>query len=167
MIKLINGRGQLGKKLKYLESTKTNEEVYVYHTWNIDDKNKLAQEEEYKKFVKFVNLHKDDKIVFISTSSTKDNWYNFYKHKSESYLVLNTASGIVIRLPTLIGKGMFDKLKNDQVRPIGKFNLTTIEKAVEFIRAHAFKNSIVRIYTLPSEQVSASVVYSLIKLGLK
>ena len=162
MIKLINGRGQLGSGLGYL-----NEDILIYHTWNISDKSQKTQRKEYLKFIKFVELNKDSKIIFISTSSTKDNWYNFYKLKSEAYLITNTAAGVVIKLPTLIGKGIFEKLKNNEAVPSGNFNLSTIDEALKFIQRCAFEETIVRTHILQGEKVSAAVVHSLIKFGQK
>ena len=70
MIKLINGRGQIGNVLKKkICNINIDDDIYIYHTWNIDDKSKEAQKKEYKKFIYFVSQNKDKKIVFISTSS--------------------------------------------------------------------------------------------------
>ncbi len=166
MIKLVNGRGQLGSYLKQLESISIDKKIYIYHTWNIEDKSKNTQKKEFDKFVNFVKkTNCDCKIIFISTCSTKDNWYNYYKHLSESYLLSNTANGIVIRLPTIIGKGIFEKFKNETAKPYGVFSIVTIEDAYEFIKSCLFKNSIIRIYTLQSEIISAKIVYELIKFG--
>ena len=166
MIKLINGRGQLGASLKKLENLNIKQNVYIYHTWNIDDKSKNTQKKEFDKFVNFVrNQKQNSKIVFISTSSTKDNWYNYYKHLSEAYLLSNTINGIVIRLPTLVGKGIFEKLKNESAKPFGSFSIATIDDAVEFIQSRIFIDSIIKIHTLQSETISAKIVNELIKFG--
>jgi len=164
MIKLVNGRGQLGSSLKKLEDLNVDEEIYIYHTWNIEDKSKHAQKKEFDKFVNFVKTTKS-KIIFISTSSTKDNWYNYYKQQSESYLLANTVNGVIIRLPTLIGKGIFEKLKSGTAEPYGFFSISTIEIATDFIKSCIFKNSIVKIHTLQSEVVSAKIVNELINFG--
>ena len=47
MIKLINGRGQLGSFLKQLENISIDKEIYIYHTWNIEDKSKNTQKKEF------------------------------------------------------------------------------------------------------------------------
>ena len=90
MIKLINGRGQLGTSLNALvKAYKGTEVIYIYHTWNFIDKRQHIQEEEYNKFKKFVNEHKDKKIVFISTRSNNGDNYVKYKLLSEAYLLEN------------------------------------------------------------------------------
>ena len=90
MIKLINGRGQLGNKLREVSSSykKTKEEVLIYHTWNIEDKSRDTQKKEYEKFKNFVTLNKNKKIIFISTYSEKENWYNHYKQVSEAFFII-------------------------------------------------------------------------------
>ena len=125
MIKLINGRGQLGSKLVFLEEVKKDTEIFIYHTWNIDDKSEKTQQEEYHKFIKFVDTHKNSKIIFISTLSDKSNFYTFYKLKSENYLLSKNCDGIIIRLPTIIGKGIFQKFRDDSAMPYGYFSLCT------------------------------------------
>tara|TARA_R100000808_G_C2145565_1_gene153401 strand:+ start:1177 stop:1674 length:498 start_codon:yes stop_codon:yes gene_type:complete len=165
MIRLINGRGQLGSVLSEKISTlETEEEIYIYHTWNIDDKKREIQHNEYKKFIDFVNTYYNKKIIFISTSSQKDNWYNHYKHLSESYLLSYNPRGIVVRLPTLIGKGIFMKLKKNEVKPVGNFTLLTIESAAEIIVEKLFDTSIIRSFHIEGERISAEVVRELVCL---
>ena len=80
MIHLIGGRGQLGSKIKFLIDSKNvqfDDEIFIYHTWQVIDKSEDIQKLEYDKFVNFVDNHIDEKIVFISTYSQKDNFYNF------------------------------------------------------------------------------------------
>lgn len=174
MIKLINGRGQLGGKLKFLETIQTNEDIKIYHTWNIDDKSEKTQLLEFEKFEKFLSNNKTSKIIFISTLSEAENWYKFYKKKSEDLLLSSTTNSFVVRLPTIIGKGMFQKLKDKEVKPLGSFKLNSIEMAVNLIESVALHSSSVgsdsiakREYNLNYEVVSAKIVKSLIDFGAK
>ena len=58
-----------------------------------------------------------------------------------------------------------EKLKNGTAKPYGFFSISTIEDASEFIGSCLFKDSIVKIYTLQSEVISAKIVNELIKFG--
>ena len=170
MIRLINGRGQLGFALrKHVDSFKTEKSACIYHTWHIDDKSLVTQKAEYKKFVDFVHEHRlKEKIFFISTTSIKDNWYNTYKQLAEAHLLANTTDGVIIRLPTLIGKGVFEGLKTGELDPTGYFNLMSIDEATERIVQNITellcggKRRVVRI---EGEKVSARNVLHLIKFG--
>ena len=107
MIHLINGRGQLGEQLKQvLINHQTSEEVYIYHTWNVQDKAEMPQQEEYKKLQSFVDTHCNQKIIFISTKSEKETWYTHYKQLAEAYVLLHCKQSIIVRLPTIVGKGI-------------------------------------------------------------
>jgi hypothetical protein len=120
MIKLINGRGQLGDLLKKeIDQVDTNKNVYIYHTWNIEDKSESAQRDCYNLFVKFVEERKDDRIVFISTASTTEDNYVLHKQLAEAYLISNVEDCLIIRLPTLIGKGVIQKFKQGELKPFG------------------------------------------------
>ena len=170
MIRLINGRGQLGSVLKtQVQSFKIEKSACIYHTWNIDDKSQEIQQKEYKKFVDFVRQHRlKEKIFFISTTSTKDNWYNTYKQSAEAYLLTNTDDGAVIRLPTLIGKGAFEGLKNGELKPMGYFNLMSIEEAAHRVIENItelLRGGRRRVVHIEGEKVSAKNVSHLIKFG--
>ena len=41
MIRLVNGRGQLGSALKKLDLS--NQQGFIYHTWNVSDKSESTQ----------------------------------------------------------------------------------------------------------------------------
>lgn len=165
MIKLINGRGQLGCKLSFLQKLATEAKIYIYHTWNINDKSEKTQEEEYNKFVEFTDSHKDFKMIFISTLSNKKNFYTFYKLKSENYLLSKNPKGIVIRLPTIIGKGVFEDFKNGSATPHGDFYLCTMNDVVNFIESSIQSEASNKIFELTPEKISAKVVYELINFG--
>ena len=98
MITLLNGRGQLGtaisKRLKEIEYV-YSPEVLIYHTWNIEDKQKHLQELELEKFKPIVDTNTDKKIIFISTSSERESWYTHYKQLAESYLLQNCENGFI------------------------------------------------------------------------
>lgn len=159
MIKLINGRGQLGDRLKKaIKCDNTQENIVIYHTWNIEDKSEVVQRLEYEKFANFVNNNKEKKIAFISTSSQKDNWYNYYKHLSEAFLLTNCEKCVIIRLPTLIGKGVFPLLKSKEIEPIGKFNLISLDKAVKIILQKIKEENIVKTFHIVGENISAESV---------
>ena len=165
MIKLINGRGQLGTILsEKINGVYSEKEIFIYHTWNIDDKSRKAQQSEYNKFVKFVLNNKDNKIIFISTNSQKDNWYNYYKHLSEAFLITNGEKHVIIRLPTLIGKGVFLKLKKEEIHPYGFFNLMSIEKAAEIIIDKIFYEGKIKSFHIIGETISAENIKKILCL---
>ena len=163
---LINGRGQLGEELKKRIShplySYKSQEVLIYHTWNIDDKTEPAQEREYLKFVEFVKENREKRIVFISTYSDKDNYYNFYKHKAESYVILNSVDALVVRLPTIVGKGVITDFINDTNVPYGTMNLITKSRAATEVLNHAFKKTLTKSVTVAGESVSAFLIKGII-----
>lgn len=167
MIKLVNGRGQLGNALsnKISNFNTTKEDIYLYHTWNIDDKSKSNQIKEYNKFVSFVDNHKDKRIVFVSTSSQKNNWYNYYKHLSESYLLINNENSVIIRLPTLVGKGVFESFRDRDIGAYGQIELMLIEDAADVILEKCVTDSKIKNFHISGEKVSAKVVKELILFG--
>lgn len=74
MIKLLNGRGQLGDALaERVEGLRTalGEDIYIYHTWNIDDKSEQAQQRCFEDLMAFVSRNSKEKIVFVSTTSNR------------------------------------------------------------------------------------------------
>jgi hypothetical protein len=166
MIKLVNGRGQIGSALsEMLSKVNIDIDVYIYHTWNIDDKTRKAQAEQYKKFIEFVDNHKAKKIVFISTSSQKNNWYTYYKHFAESYLLLANENSVVIRLPTLIGKGVFSSFKHENAVPYGTIELMSIEEAANIIIEKAVTSETIKNFHVSGEEISAKYVRQLILFG--
>ena len=118
---LINGRGQLGSALSSRELHIDNLEVY--HTWNFLDKSEIVQKTEYEKFMCYLDeISEKIKIVFISTSSKKDNWYTRYKRKSEEQVLLRSKNNLVVRLPCLVGKGVFVGFRDRTIIPYGNIN---------------------------------------------
>ena len=166
MIKLINGRGQVGNILKKkISNLNIDDEVYIYHTWNIDDKTREVQFKEHEKFMKFVNQELGKRIIFISTSSQKDNWYTFYKHLSEAYLLSTNKNSVVVRLPSLIGKGTCAMFKNNTIEPFGVMELMSVEDAVDIILEKVTTPKVMNNYHIKGERVSAKMVQQLISFG--
>lgn len=175
MIILKNGRGQLGEELKsQLSNLKIipTEDVFIYHTWDMEsDKNNLnAQRECFARFREFVHFNGKKKIFFISTYSSKHNFYNIFKQQCESYLTLNGDQGYSIKLPTLTGKGICDKLKKDTVRPYGEIELMTSREAakqileiIEEVLTMDKKEPISKSYRLYGTKIPADLVQDLVK----
>tara|TARA_R110002110_G_scaffold225990_2_gene440195 strand:+ start:226 stop:747 length:522 start_codon:yes stop_codon:yes gene_type:complete len=171
MILLKNGRGQLGTSLagrisksnyRYRYST---EDIFIYHTWDMDNKNdEDIQKQCLTKFKLFIDNNKDNKIIFVSTYSEQSNLYNLYKQKAEGYLLSNHDSGIVIKLPVLLGKGICQKLKDKKIPPYGDIELMTVEEAATSIISIAVTcgNNKNRIYRLNGTYVPATLVSALL-----
>jgi len=166
MIKLINGRGQIGEQLKkdLSKHNRIMEDVYIYHTWNVFDKSKSVQLEEYKKFIVFVDKHKDKKIIFTSTYSEKENWYNHYKQLSEVYLMANSKKSLVLKIPTIIGKGVCKKIKEEEIEPYGIMELVTIEDVSKKVIELCSYGGHIKSFRMNGELISAKIVHSLFKV---
>jgi len=85
MVRIINGRGQLGEKLQRYARIKGLLDVAIYHTWQVtysgdsDMSEEMIQLNEYNKLVEFSNKNPNTKIIFISTTSQRSSWYTHYK----------------------------------------------------------------------------------------
>jgi len=167
MIHLSNGRGQLGRELQKFPLEQYTEEVYIYHTWNVEDKSELIQVKEYEKFQEFVDKHTDKKIIFTSTYSIKENWYNQYKQLAEAYLLINCDNGIVIRLPTLIGKGILQEFKNKNTKAYGEMNLISVHDAAIKILEKVKYNGLVKSFRVKGEIVQAKTIKDVIRTYCK
>ena len=156
---LINGRGQLGEKLNEYDIPK---DIDIYHTWNIDDKSDKTQEKELKKFKRHVD-ETTNKIVFISTSTNIDSSYKESKRAAESYLVRSGKPYLVIRLPTLIGKGIFQNLKNKTAEPFGIIKFSSIDLAAKFISLNLHSSGIVicPFWAAPAQLIQELIEFSL------
>lgn len=166
MIQLIDGKGQLGTALNDLIiKDKPKGDAIIYHTWNFMDKSEDVQRECYEKFKKFVEENKNSKIIFTSTYSQTENPYNFYKQLSESYLINNTEKGYVIRLPILIGKGICQKFKDEEVDAFGDMELMTLEDSAKEVLKFAESSKLIRNLTIKGATVPASIVKNLILFG--
>ena len=128
---LVNGRGQLGEVLKNL---KYDSDIIIYHTWNFIDKSENVQHEEFNKVRNFLEKSsKEKKIIFISTLKTEDSSYLLYKREAEKLILLHSPDNLGIRLPCLIGKGVFAGLRDNIIQPFGNINFISISEAYDFI----------------------------------
>lgn len=165
MIKLINGNGQIGNALKKkIHLTNVDRNVYIYHTWNIEDKSEKTQKEEYEKFKNFVNEYKSNRIIFISTASQKESEYVKYKQLSESFLIENCKDCVILRFPTLIGKGVFYDFKNNTKEPQGDMEIMSIEKAAEETIEKINYSGVLRSFCFKGHTINASLVYEMVRL---
>jgi|10_taG_2_1085330.scaffolds.fasta_scaffold05344_3 hypothetical protein len=162
MLHLLNGKGQLGSALSVV-SDQIDEDVYVYHTWNVANKSKAEQKEEYHKFKIYIENNRDKKIVFISTKSQKDTWYTHYKQMSEALLLTKCEKGVVIRLPTFIGKPSRVFLAQDDVKTYGNMELISLEVAANKIVEICGKKTKLKIVEVEGETVSAYLVREIVK----
>lgn len=165
MIKLINGRGQLGSELaELIKNISCDKNIVIYHTWNFLDKSEKTQRGCYESFVDFVDKNPQPKIVFTSTYSQTDNPYNHYKQLSEAYLIIKQ-NGYSVRLPTLIGKGICMYFRDDDVEAFGEMELMTVKDAASKVLEFALSNSRLRNFRVYGEKVSAKLAKELITFG--
>jgi|18_taG_2_1085343.scaffolds.fasta_scaffold15925_2 hypothetical protein len=166
MIQLIDGYGQLGTKLKELlqkiPKHLHDEDVLIYHTWNIDDKSAYSQKKEYDKFIDFVDFNIDKKIIFISTYSQKENFYNHYKQLATAYLISNCKKGLVIKLPTIIGKGVCREIKNKDIKAYGQMELITLTHAAKSILDLIMYDGLLKVINIDGEKIQAKLVEAII-----
>ena len=164
MIRLVHGKGQLGGALNNIRNSFNNEysikKFYIYHTWNVWDKSEEAQLESYNDFKKFVDSHKEGKIIFISTKTKEDTPYLKYKIKSEDYL--DFKKDLVVRLPNIIGKGVCAKFRDEDVVPYGRMELIRLNDAAFEIMKNL---SLVGLLVVEGNVIDASIVKELIKFG--
>jgi len=156
---IVDGKGQIGEALKGYKG-----KVIIYHAWSLD-KSEKVQKKCYDKFIKFVDSTPGE-ICFISTYSNQDDSYVKYKRLAESYLLINQR-GYVVRLPTLMGKGICEDFKKGEVKPFGVMELMTVEDAADkiiYFTTFPDNPSIIRV---AGEKISANLVYNLIKFGSK
>jgi hypothetical protein len=169
MIRLVNGRGQLGERLKeVLHSVEDIEnDIYVYHTWNWLSKDYETQKNEYLKFERFIEKHINDRVVLISTISENDNYYVYFKQMAEAHLLKLCKNSLVLRLPNLIGsKGILKLLKDGVVEPYGVIELLSIEKAAQEVINHLQYDGLSKIISIKGEKVPAELISKIFK-GVK
>jgi len=168
MIELINGRGQLGEALEELiEKEKPKKDVTIYHTWNFLDKAENIQIECYNKFRTFVDKNPNSKILFVSTYSEKESFYNHYKQLAEAYLLMHNSRGYVVRLPILIGKGVFQKFRDDEIEGYGNMEIMIIKEAAKQVLEISQKDTMVRSFRLNGIHIPAEIIRELILFGKK
>ncbi len=162
-MKLINGRGQLGKELSKLSS---DIDCTIYHTWNLDDKSDEVQLEEYVDFCHYVDRHPDERIVFISTVHPHYDEYVRWKMEAELYLWRSMESGQVIRIQSMIGKGrLYEKCLKKKELLFGDVVINTIKETAEDIIMSL--NSDDRLIVIPGHEIDVNIVNELIQYGAK
>ena len=162
---LKNARGQMGTLLKQkIKDIQVKDNVYIYHTWNIEDKSYRKQEMEYEKFKSFVIENKQNKIIFISTSSQKECEYVKFKQLSESYLIQNNNNSFALRFPTLIGKGVFQDFKSNTKKPYGEMNIMKLENACDLIIDFLKYDGNLKIITFEGHKIHSDLVYDMVRI---
>jgi len=172
MVKLVNGRGQLGKKLnKELKNFSTNGEVAIYHTWKVPHlynpppgQEEFIQQNEYNKLVKFCEENPKSKIIFISTNSSKSTWYTYYKELAEAYLLLNHKDCVILKFPLFIGKGVINKLKSGEITPYGVSEIITLDEVLKIVKQYINYKDLKRTFYIEGEKIQASTLVDLFKV---
>ena len=167
MIKLLNGRGQLGDALaERVEGLRTalGEDIYIYHTWNIDDKSEQAQQRCFEDLMAFVSRNSKEKIVFVSTTSNRESYYVHYKQLAEAYLLSHCRNSLVIRLPMIIGKGAVRQLKENAIKPYGTMELISLSNACEQIIKCLYYKGLRKCISVSGEKISATTVYKILSV---
>lgn len=172
MVKLINGRGQLGKELSRFILIEKDSWVVgddcdciVYHTWNIDDSSVSVQEKEYCKFVDFVNSNLSKNIFFISTKQGQQINYLYYKLKAELYLLENTKNGQIIRIPKLVGKGLCTDFRDNKILPFDELDeiMTPKDAAIKIMN---ILGSDKKMNIITGVSLNKRIIYELIQFGV-
>ena len=170
MVRIINGRGQLGEKLQRYVRIKGILDVAIYHTWQVTysgDSNmseEMVQLNEYNKLVEFSKQNPNTKIIFISTNSQRNSWYTHYKEQAEAYLLANHDSCIILKFPAFIGKGILPKLKSGEIKPYGTMELITLDRAAEVVEEYIYYNGLKRVFTIEGEKIEAKTVLEILKI---
>ena len=160
-MKLINGRGQVGTVLKEkIGSRNLWRDLTIYHTWNFLDKSVTIQSNCYNQFINYVNNHRGENIIFISTYTTNYSYYYHYKMLAELYLLEQTETGKIIRLPTLIGKGICVLMSEKKVVPYGDMEVLDLNEAADKIIECLPSDK--RIIIVKGAIIKAKTVYALL-----
>jgi len=161
-MKFINGRGQLGEKLLKMSSKFEDhfDDIIIYHTWNFIDKTALTQANEVQKLKSFLQeTPKDKKVVFISTTTEKQTSYLRCKREAERLVLEHNSFNLVVRLPCIIGKGVFTGLRDGKLEPFGKINFISMQEACNFIWKSLSMSGIIEC---PHWTVSAETIKDLL-----
>lgn len=166
MLTLVNGRGRLGNALRgKLGPYKVQEQVYIYHTWQVQDKSKEKQSKEFEKLKLFVDTHKEQKIIFISTTSINETYYVFYKQMAESYILLNNPKSFVIKLPLIISdNSIFTNFKNKNITPYGMMEFINLEDAADEVLSMVKHTGLNRIKVVQGNKVKAKYIKEIVRL---
>lgn len=135
-MKLVNGRGQLGEHLNDMLFKLDGHfnDVIIYHTWNFCDKTAVTQAEEVEKLREFLDkTPKQKKVIFISTTTENESSYLRCKREAERLVLAHNSFNLVVRLPCIIGKGVFSGLRDGELDPYGNINFTSMREACDFI----------------------------------
>jgi hypothetical protein len=163
MVTLIDGKGQLGEALQKVFG-KYDFTCIIYHTWNIDDPSEEAQKREYDKFVKFVDNNMDEKIYFISTKQGRQIHYLHYKLKAELYLLEVARDGHIIRIPKLIGKGIFADFRDGKIKPFSEVEEIITPDDVALQIMELLRNDD-KMNVVIGELIDKRTTYNLIQFG--
>ena len=171
MIRLINGRGQLGEKLSQkFANYQTDQDVAIYHTWKVPylynpgESEEEIQKQEYQKLVKFSQSNSPTKIIFISTNSTRGTFYTYYKELAEAYLLLNHTNCIILKFPVFVGNGIIKKLKNQEIEPYGVTELMVLDKEVDTVEQYLDYEGLKRVFIIPGERIEAKTILEILKV---
>ena len=161
MVKLIDGKGQLGEALKKAE---IKSDWTIYHTWNfIDKEDEEIQRKCFLDFIDYVVKHPNQKICFISTSSINSNTsYKKYKRLAEIYLQ-GFSEHKIIRFCGIIGKGVCQDFRENKIKPYREMKLISLKKAIELIIS--FLQSEDKDRTIYGYEIPADIVNELIQFG--
>jgi hypothetical protein len=169
MVRLINGRGQLGEKLQHCVNIETDQDIAIYHTWKITFSGDYTmngedvQKNEYNKLVEFSKNNPNTKIIFVSTNTKRSSHYAYYKELAEAYLLSNHPSCVVLRFPTFIGKGILPKIKSGELEPYGVMELITLDKVAKAIEDHIFYEGFKRTIVIEGERIEAKTILEILK----
>ena len=86
---------------------------------------------------------------------------------AEAYLTINHETGLSLKLPTLIGKGIFQKFKDETEKPFGEMEIMTIQKAAEKVLEYLDYEGNLRVFRINGHKIPAHIVYELIQFGKK
>ena len=166
MLTLVNGRGRLGNALRgKLGPYKTQEEIYIYHTWQVQDKSKKVQANEFEKLKTFVDQHKEQKIIFVSTTSINETHYVFYKQMAESYILLNNLKSFVIKLPLIISdNSIFTNFKNKNVLAYGTMEFVDLDDAANEVLSMINYTGLNRIKIVQGNKIKAKYIKEIVRL---
>jgi len=171
MVKLLNGRGQLGEKLKTKFSNYPTEyDIAIYHTWKVPhlydpgESEEEIQKQEYNKLVKFSKSNPQTKIIFISTNSNRGTYYTYYKELAEAHLLLNHKNCVILKFPVFVGNGILKKLSKGDMKPYGIMEVITLDKVVDIIETYLLDDNLKRVHIILGEKIEAKTIVDILKI---
>jgi len=163
MVILKNGRGQLGEEL-VKANLQCKQDVYIYHTWEVNDKHSNNQHKSLDIFKQFVDKHQYERIIFISTTSENKTQYVLSKHIAEAYLIDKTSYGIILKVPMFVGPRVISNFKDDSKKPYGIMELIHTRDIIKKIKDLLNYDGVERFHTLQGEKISAQLIYDLVRI---